>query len=214
MKVVLIDDHALFRSGLAHLLMRHGIDVATSTSDSGQARAVIEAVRPDVVLLDIRTPKMNGIETIGTLRKAGINAPVVILTTSSDEADLVASLQGGAQGYLLKDMEPDDLIAALADVMAGKMVVAPGFSATLARFIQRGPPPPVVPSVFSELTPREQEILRHLADGQSNKAIGRDLGISEGTVKLHVKSILRKLQLHSRVQAAVRVVEEGFGRKG
>lgn len=214
MRVVLIDDHTLFRSGLEHLLVRRGIEVAATTSDSGQAQAIIEGACPDIVLLDIRMPKINGLETIGILRKAGITIPIVMLTTSSDEADLVASLQGGAQGYLLKDMEPDDLVAALADVMAGKMVVAPEFSAVLARFIQRGPQASPVPSAFSELTPREQEILRHLADGQSNKAIGRALGISDGTVKLHVKSILRKLQLHSRVQAAVRSVEEGFGRKG
>ncbi|MHB1565869.1 MAG: response regulator [Acidiferrobacter sp.] len=214
MRVVLIDDHTLFRSGLEHLLVRRGIEVAAATSDSGQAQAIIEAACPDIVLLDIRMPKVSGLETIGILRKAGIMIPIVMLTTSSDEADLVASLQGGAQGYLLKDMEPDDLVAALTDVMAGKMVVAPEFSAVLARFIQRGPQIPPVPSAFSELTPREQEILRHLADGQSNKTIGRALGISDGTVKLHVKSILRKLQLHSRVQAAVRSVEEGFGRKG
>ena len=111
-------------------------------------------------------------------------------------------------------MEPDGLVAALARIAAGEMVVAPEFAAVLARFIQNGPQALSPPDVFGALTHRELEILGHLGDGQSNKVIARALGISEGTVKLHVKAILRKLKLSSRVQAAVRSVEEGLGRKG
>lgn len=214
MKVFLIDDHALFRSGLEHLLVRRGIEVVASTNDGEQAAAHIHETAPDIVLLDIRMPKIGGIETLKVLRAEGVVAAIVMLTTSSEEADLVASLRYGARGYLLKDMEPDSLVAALKRIEAGEMVVAPEFAPMLAHFIQSGPQALTASHAFSELTPRELEILGHLGDGQSNKVIARDLGISEGTVKLHVKAILRKLKLTSRVQAAVRSVEEGLGRKG
>ncbi|MHB8255231.1 MAG: response regulator [Acidiferrobacter sp.] len=213
MRVLLIDDHALFRGGLEHLLVRRGIAVVATTSDGEAAAALIEETDPDIVLLDIRMPKVGGIDTLRGLRAGGVTIPIVMLTTSSEEADLVASLHHGAQGYLLKDMEPDGLVAALAQIEAGQMVVAPEFAPVLARFIQSGPQALSTSHAFGELTPRELEILGHLGDGQSNKVIARDLGISEGTVKLHVKAILRKLKLSSRVQAAVRSVEEGLGRK-
>ncbi|HUW97590.1 MAG TPA: response regulator [Acidiferrobacter sp.] len=212
MKVLLIDDHALFRSGLEHLLVRRGIEVVATTSDGEQALLLIQETRPDIVLLDIRMPKIGGIDTLRSLRAQGVTMPIVMLTTSNEEADLVASLHHGAQGYLLKDMEPDSLVAALTQIEAGQMVVAPEFAPVLARFIQSGPQAMPDLHAFSELTPRELEILGHLGDGQSNKVIARALGISEGTVKLHVKAILRKLKLSSRVQAAVRSVEEGLGR--
>ena len=214
MKVLLVDDHALFRGGLQHLLERRGIDVVAATSNGAEARALIDETCPDIVLLDIRMPKVGGIETLRALRASGVRTPIVMLTTSSDEADLVASLHHGAQGYLLKDMEPESLVAALMQIEGGAMVVAPEFAPVLARFVQSGPQSLPGSEAFQELTPREREILGHLGDGQSNKVIARALGISEGTVKLHVKAILRKLKLSSRVQAAVRSVEEGLGRKG
>jgi two-component system nitrate/nitrite response regulator NarL len=133
-----------------------------------------------------------------------------MLTTSSDERDLVESLRSGAQGYLLKDMEPDQLVLALRDIVAGKTVVAPDLAAVLARVVQGESIGSTEENPFSRLTPRENEILALLAEGQSNKVIARNLGISDGTVKLHVKSILRKLGVHSRVEAAVMAVEQGL----
>jgi two-component system nitrate/nitrite response regulator NarL len=144
------------------------------------------------------------------LRQSGFRNPVAMLTTSSDERDLVESLRSGAQGYLLKDMEPDQLVVALRDIVAGKTVVAPDLAPVLARVVQGESIVPVQGSPFSKLTPRENEILVLLAEGQSNKVIARNLGISDGTVKLHVKSILRKLGVHSRVEAAVIAVEQGL----
>jgi two-component system nitrate/nitrite response regulator NarL len=144
------------------------------------------------------------------LRKNGFKNPVAMLTTSSDERDLVESLRSGAQGYLLKDMEPDQLVVALRDIVAGKTVVAPDLAPVLARVVQGDSIAPGVESPFAKLTPRENEILALLAEGQSNKVIARNLGISDGTVKLHVKSILRKLGVHSRVEAAVIAVEQGL----
>ena len=133
-----------------------------------------------------------------------------MLTTSNEEADLIKSLRSGAQGYLLKDMEPDELVSALRDIENGKNVVAQDLTDALARMVQGETNVDDDDGPFSELTPREMEILCLLADGQSNKLIARNLGISDGTVKLHVKAILRKLGIHSRVEAAVIAVEQGL----
>jgi len=210
MRVLLIDDHALFRIGLRELLERRGIEVIDAVGECDEGiRRVAETV-PDVVLLDMRMPKASGLEVLRRLRAANQSMPVAMLTTSDDERDLIESLQAGAQGYLLKDMEPNELIEALEEILAGKTVVARELTGALAKAVT-GDPPVIEPKpVFSDLTPRERQILCHLAEGQSNKTIARELGISDGTVKLHVKAILRKLNVHSRVEAAVIAVEENL----
>jgi two-component system nitrate/nitrite response regulator NarL len=153
---------------------------------------------------------MDGLQALELIQGGAFPMPVVILTTSRDEKDLVESLRRGAHGYLLKDMEPDELVDALDDVLRGKTVVAPDMAGMLARMVQGEPEEDPGRSPFSILTRREREILCHLAAGQSNKVIARELDISDGTVKLHVKSILRKLEVHSRVEAAVIAVEKGL----
>ena len=214
LRVLLIDDHALFRAGLESLLERHDIQVVGSMSDSAKGLRAVADLKPDVILLDMRMPHMNGAQVLQQLRRSKVRTPVVILTTSREEDDLVETLRKGAQGYLLKDMEPEQLVSALQQVVAGETVVAPEMAGILARRIKGETPPARKPrnTPLSTLTPREHEILRHLAGGQSNKVIGRELGISDGTVKLHVKAILRKLGVHSRVEAAVIAVEQGLGR--
>ncbi len=209
MRVLLIDDHALFRIGLQELLERRGLEVAAAVGDSEEGLEQVRELQPDVVLLDMRMPRMSGLEVLKRLREQGAEMPIVILTTSREEGDLIASLQCGARGYLLKDMEPDDLIRALKRILAGETVVAPELTVALARAVQ-GREEPAVPAAMEQLTPREREILCLLAEGQSNKVIARNLGISDGTVKLHVKAILRKLGVHSRVEAAVLAVEQKF----
>jgi two-component system nitrate/nitrite response regulator NarL len=211
MRVLLIDDHALFRVGLLELLERRGIEVIDAVGDSDVGLRLTRDCAPDVVLLDLRMPGPGGLEILKQIRSEGLDRRVAMLTTSTEEQDLIASLQAGANGYLLKDMEPDELVAALEDIVVGNTVVAPELTGILARAVRQEPEPaaPAQP-LLSELTPREQEILCHLAAGQSNKAIARELGISDGTVKLHVKAILRKLQVHSRVEAAVMAVEQGL----
>ncbi len=207
MRVLLIDDHALFRFGVSELLERRGIQVdALGDGEAGLAR-VLEGA-PDVVLLDLRMPQMTGLEVLKRLRDAHQTMPVAMLTTSTDERDLIAALQAGAQGYLLKDMEPEELITALKDILAGRTVVAKELTGILARVVQGGHEDRRAPVAFSDLTPREREILCQLAEGRSNKGIARILGITDGTVKLHVKAILRKLAVHSRVEAAVIAVEK------
>jgi two-component system nitrate/nitrite response regulator NarL len=213
MQVLLIDDHTLFRMGLKNLLERSGIEVVGAASTGQEGLRIVHEAQPDVVLLDMRMPDMDGLEVLRQLRESGVTVPITMLTTSNEERDLVESLRNGAQGYLLKDMDPEELVAALHKIVKGETIVAPQLAVTLARVLQ-GKTTEAEPSTpFSELTPRETEILEHLAIGQSNKVIARELGITDGTVKLHVKAILRKLNVRSRVEAAVIAVEQGIGRR-
>ncbi|KAA6184323.1 response regulator [Thiohalocapsa marina] len=211
MRVLLIDDHALFRVGLLELLERRGIEVVDAVGDCEVGLNLARDCAPDVVLLDLRMPCSSGIEVLKRIRAEGLDRRVAMLTTSTEEPDVITALQAGANGYLLKDMEPDELVASLNDIVAGKTVVASELTGILARAVSqdRAEPEEREPA-FSDLTRREMEILCHLAAGQSNKVIARELGITDGTVKLHVKAILRKLNVHSRVEAAVIAVERGL----
>ncbi|MEJ2423288.1 MAG: response regulator [Candidatus Thiodiazotropha sp.] len=214
MRVMLIDDHALFRIGLQELLERRGIDVI-AIGDCLKGIETVAQERPDAVLLDMRMPDMTGTEVLSVLRKHYPDMPISMLTTSREEGDVIEALQNGAQGYLLKDMEPNELVEALQQITRGQTVVAKELTGILAKAVQGDRPSSnSVASSLDELTPREREILCHLADGQSNKVIARNLGISDGTVKLHVKAILRKLDVHSRVEAAVIAVEQNLCSRG
>ena len=214
MRVMLIDDHALFRIGLQELLERRGIEVI-AVGNCLQGIEMVAEEQPDVVLLDMRMPDMTGIEVLKQLRQKKQRMPISMLTTSREESDVIDSLQNGAQGYLLKDMEPDELIDALQQIVRGNTVVAKELTAILAKAVQgEAQVNNSQPSSLDDLTPREREILCHLAEGQSNKVIARNLGISDGTVKLHVKAILRKLNVHSRVEAAVIAVEQNLCARG
>jgi len=217
MRVLLIDDHTLVRKGLEQLLQSRGVEIAASVSSGQEGIAQAQALKPDIILLDMKMPDMNGTETLKQLRTAGVTAPILMLTMSREEQDLQAALRNGAQGYLLKDMDPEDLVPALQDALLGNNVVAKELIGSLTRLVQgqsgRSAAKTTSADLLTELTPRELEILRHVAEGESNKAIGRALDITDGTVKLHVKSILRKLGVRSRVEAAVLAVEHGLGRK-
>jgi two-component system, NarL family, nitrate/nitrite response regulator NarL len=210
MRVLIVDDHALFRVGLQGLLEQRGIDIVGAVASGQEGLDLIEHIEPDIVLLDMRMPDMGGLEVLQLIRQRKPALSVVMLTTSNEEKDLIKSLRLGAQGYLLKDMEPDELVGALRDIEKGKNVVAHDLTDALARMVQGESSIEDDDGPFSELTPREMEILCLLAEGQSNKLIARNLGISDGTVKLHVKAILRKLGIHSRVEAAVIAVEQGL----
>lgn len=211
LRVLVIDDHTLFREGLEGLLSRRDIDVVASVGDGEQGIKLAQELEPDIVLLDMRMPEINGLGVLSRLNDMGLDMPISMLTTSTEERDLVEALQNGAKGYLLKDMEPDSLVVALRDIVNGKTIVAPTLAPILAKVVQGNVPDTTAEeSPFEDLTPRETEILGLLAEGQSNKVIARNLGISDGTVKLHVKAILRKLNVHSRVEAAVLAVEHGL----
>lgn len=210
LRVLIIDDHTLFRDGLESLLERHNIEVVGSLGDGHEGIRLAQELKPDIVLLDMRMPSITGLEVLKQLQQHNFEAPIAMLTTSNDERDLVEALRNGAKGYLLKDMEPDDVVAALREIVKGETVVAPNLTQILARVVKGEPILETEPSPIDDLTPREAEILSLLAEGQSNKVIARNLGISDGTVKLHVKAILRKLNIHSRVEAAVIAVEHGL----
>lgn len=208
---MIIDDHTLFRSGLKELLERRSIEVVGTTGDGEEGCALAQKLEPDVILLDVRMPGMGGLTVLERLAETGVQAPVLMLTTSTEDKDLIAAVRGGAKGYLLKDLEPDDLIDSLGKIVAGECAIAPEMAGVLARVVHGDEPVSESDNRFAELTPREMEILCHLAEGQSNKEIARQLSISNGTVKLHVRAILRKLRVRSRVEAAVLAVEKGIG---
>jgi len=211
MKIILIDDHALFRIGLKELLERRGIDVVAALASCQGAQDVIAEHMPDVVVLDMRMPDMTGLEFLKQLRENKFSMPITMLTTSRVDRDVIDSLQSGAQGYLLKDIEPDELIKSLNNIVAGNIIVAPELMGILANAVKgESASEEAKKDLVSSLTPREHEILCLVAEGQSNKVIARNLGISDGTVKLHVKAILRKLEVHSRVEAAVIAVEKNL----
>ena len=207
LRTLLIDDHMLFREGLTSLLQRRNIEVLAAVGDGYEGIKIAQELKPDIILLDKRMPILDGISVLKHLRKLELDIPIVMLTTSSNEEDLLGALKAGARGYLLKDMEPDALVTALREIQFGKTVVAPHLTSVLVRFVRGDMTDSKTSGPFSELTPRESEILELMAAGQGNKVIARNLGISDGTVKLHVKAVLRKLDVHSRVEAAVMYIE-------
>lgn len=206
MKVYIIDDHALFRNGLVSLLESRKIS-AKSASSPEQGLDEIPGLLVDVILLDLRMPSMSGIEVLKALKEQGEKTPIVMLTTSTEENDLRDCLKHGAQGYLLKDMDPDELVDALIEIQAGSIIVAQDMTPILVKVL-RNELTDSEPS-FETLTKREKEVACQIAIGHSNKVAAKELGISDGTVKLHMKSILKKLSLSSRVEVAVMVTKKG-----
>ena len=207
MNIYIIDDHALFRNGLIALLESKDI-LASASSSPKQGLEEISSLEVDIILLDLRMPQMSGIEVLQILKKRQIAAPVVMLTTSTEETDLRDCLKYGAQGYLLKDMDPDELVEALNEIDKGSIVVAQDMTHILAKVLRNELTESE--TSFEVLTNREKEVACQVSIGHSNKVIARELGISDGTVKLHVKSILKKLSLSSRVEVAVMVTEKGY----
>lgn len=206
-RVVIIDDHTLFREGLAELLEHYGtIHVCGITGDPNLVRQLLKEHQPDVVLLDLHLPPTDGITLMQQLREEGLFFTTLILTVSDEEEDLASALRAGAQGYLLKNMEPSEVVDAITRADKGETVVAPQMTAKLVTLLdsKKGK----ATSLINQLTAREREILAYLAKGDSNKAIAKELGISHDTVKLHVRNILSKLNLTSRVEAAVFAVEQ------
>ena len=207
-RVVLIDDHTLFRKGLAELLEQRGhLKVVGITGNADEVRGMIESSQPDVVLMDLNMPRVDGLTLLTQLRGEGVNIPILMLTVSDAEEDLANVMRAGARGYLLKDMEPDDVVDAVQRAVRGETVVAPSMTMKLVNLLQHGKPTSTSASLLNQLTQREREILGHLALGESNKTIARALDISHDTVKLHVRHILSKLSLTSRVEAAVFAVQ-------
>ena len=207
-RVVLIDDHSLCRSGLSELLeARAGIKVAGTTGNADEAVRLLRDERPDLAIMDLRMVPVDGHRLLTRIRAEGIDTPVVVLTMSDSQEDLGKAFRAGVRGYLLKDMDPDDVVDAIRRTARGEVVVAPVMAVKLVDLLLPAQPGTTRNDYMKSLTEREREILQHLAVGKSNKAIALALGISHDTVKLHVRHILSKLGLRSRVEAAVFAVE-------
>ncbi len=205
--VLVIDDHPLFRKGVHQLLEMGGNFVlAGEAADGAAGLALAKRLNPDLILLDINMKGMNGIETLRAIKAADLDGRVIMLTVSDHEEDLVGALRAGADGYLLKDMEPEQLLASLEAAAQGQMALSERLVGVLARALREENRP--TDPERAGLTDREREILRLVAEGMSNKMIARKLDISESTVKVHVKHLLKKLNLRSRVEAAVWVVSK------
>ncbi len=211
-RLLVVDDHTLFRRGLVALLATEAdLVVVGEAADAGEATRRARALQPDVILLDNHLPGVTGIAALAGLKEAAPAARILMLTVSEDEADLSASLRAGAQGYILKTVDGDLLAQAIRRTMRGESVVSPEMTGKLVQALRSigGDAPPAPADPLALLSPREREILGHIARGASNKAIARELDIAETTVKIHVQHILRKLGLSSRVQAAVYLTGRG-----
>lgn len=206
--IVLVDDHTLCRKGLAELLERRpGIKVVGVTGDADEASRILHEQKPDLLILDLHMQPVDGLTLLRRVRDEGCKTPVLILTISDSREDLASALREGVRGYVLKNMEPDELVDAIQRASRGELVVAPVLMLKLASMLQPDRKQPSREDLLVSLTEREREILGHLARGKSNKTIARELNISHDTVKLHVRHILAKLNLTSRVEAAIFVVE-------
>ncbi|MBX5464615.1 MAG: response regulator transcription factor [Clostridia bacterium] len=222
---MLVDDHVLFRKGLAGLLAsRPSLQVVGEVGNGEEAIAAVDRLRPDLVLMDVNMPIMNGIEATRQIHRAHPELPVVMLTVSDRDENLFEAIKAGAQGYLLKDLEPEELFRYIEGVFRGEAPI----SGSLARLIlqefarmpsvgrrdglgtPRGGEAPAEAEESEGLTEREREVLQLVASGATNREIAQRLIISENTVKIHIKHILDKLHVQNRVQAAAYAIEEGL----
>ena len=222
-RILVVDDHTLFRRGLTALLQRDPqFEVVGDAGDASEAQRRAQELQPDVILLDNHLPGVNGVDALPALHEAAPGVKVLILTVSEDEHDLSAALRGGACGYLLKTIEGDALSQAIRRAVRGESVVAEEMTGKLIAAYRDAAAPRAAPdaepaaptppaSRLDVMSPRELDILRGIARGQGNKEIARSLGIAETTVKIHVQHVLRKLDVSSRVHAAVIATEHGLG---
>ncbi|MBF9129502.1 response regulator transcription factor [Plantactinospora sp. S1510] len=212
LRVVIADDQALVRAGFQMILTAKGIDVVAEAADGTDAVDAVRRTRPDVVLMDIRMPELDGLEATRRILTGAAGEPRVIMLTTFDLDHYVyAALTAGASGFLLKDVTPEHLVAAVRMVRSGDALLAPAITRRLVeRFTRRDPDPPAAHRDLATLTPRELEVLRLLAEGLSNAELAGRLHLSEATVKSHVARILAKLGLRDRVQAVVLAYRAGL----
>lgn len=210
-RLLIIDDHPLFRKGVLQLIKpATEFSVVGEASDGREGCRLAKELRPDLILLDLNMKDMNGIETLKAIKASDAEARVVMLTVSDEAADLIAALRAGADGYLLKEMEPEELVTKLKEAAAGRLPLTDRLTGLLAHAMRDDSRPKDLDE--AGLTEQEGRILDLIAEGKSNKLIARELDITEGTVKVHVKHLLKKLNLRSRVEAAVWAIERKRGR--
>lgn len=210
LRLVVVDDHALFRRGLIGLLEEMpGFQVVGQAGDGQQAISIIEQMNPDVILLDLNMPNMDGIETMRVLKERKVNARVLMLTISQDDADLLDAIRAGADGYLLKNTEPEDLRRAILRVAEGQGALSPEVTAPVLRALSRFSTEDSAPL----LSDRELEVLHCMVDGLTTQQIASRLFISDNTVKTHVRHIFEKLDVSNRAEAVGKAMQTGLIRK-
>jgi len=209
---LLVDDHVLFRKGVAALLARRPeMEVVGEASDGLEAITAAREIIPDLILMDINMPKCDGLEATRMIKRELPHAKIVILTVSDDDQNLFEAIKSGAQGYLLKDLEPTKLYDLLESVSRGEVPLSGVVAAKILKeFARPNKDPAPMPEMIDELTPRETDILQLVVDGKTNKEIAASLFITENTVKIHLRNILEKLHLQNRIQAAVYAVRQGL----
>ncbi|MDC5698494.1 response regulator transcription factor [Intrasporangium calvum] len=214
-RVLIVDDHALYRRGLQTVLATEdGIDVVGEAADGNEAVSVAEETLPDVIVMDVGMPKRGGIEACRLIKQRIPSARIIMLTSSDDEENLFEAVRAGANGYLLKDVPPEEVAAGIRGVHHGQSLISPMMASKLLQeFAQMSRNDSVVPAPTPELelprlTERELGILRLVARGRLNREIARELYISENTVRNHIRNILDKLQMHSRMEAAMYAVRQ------
>jgi DNA-binding NarL/FixJ family response regulator len=213
--VLLSDDQELVRSGFRLILeLAEGIEVVGEAADGREAVRLAKELQPDVVLMDVRMPELDGIEATGRLRQAGIDARVLVLTTFDLDEYVYAAVRAGASGFLLKDAPREQLVTAVLTVARGETLLAPAITKRLIEKFVTRPLPGQTPTAVKELTARELEVLRLVARGLSNAEIASQLIVGEATVKTHVARILSKLHLRDRIQAVVLAYESGLIQPG
>jgi DNA-binding NarL/FixJ family response regulator len=205
-RILVVDDHTLFRRGLVGLLDEmEGFRVVGEAANGRDALEIIETEKPDIILLDVNMPELSGIATLTGMRKRGFDSPVLMLTISQYEEDLIGAIRAGASGYLLKNAEPEMLRQTIRQVVAGKSVLAPEMTEQVFRLVRSGQ----VGSA-SVLTEREVEVLHFLARGLTTAQTGAEMFISENTVKTHVRHILEKLEVNNRAEAVAKATQLGL----
>lgn len=211
LRILLVDDHVLFRKGIASLISsRRDLTVVGEAEDGVQAVRVAHETRPDVMLMDIHMPNQDGLETLKIIREELPGTHVIMLTVSDDDDDLFAAVKNGAKGYLLKNLDPYELYSMLEKVRHGEAAIS---GAMAAKILQEFRQPEMVKERVSEvdaLTDREIEVLEEVVTGATNKEIAERLHITENTVKIHLRNILEKLQVNNRIQAAIHAVKRGL----
>jgi DNA-binding NarL/FixJ family response regulator len=208
-RIILVDDHPMMRRGMRQLIeMQEGLQVLAEASSGEEALALVATHEPDMILMDLNMKGMDGIQTTETLRESGVTACIIIVTVSDNDNDVIAALRAGADGYLLKDLEPEELISALLQAERGQLVLSPELTRILASTLRDEKTDRM--DLAAKLTDRERQILAMIAVGNSNKLIAGKLGITEATVKVHVKNMLKKMSLRSRVEAAVWAVSNNI----
>jgi len=205
-RIVVVDDHTLFRRGLVGLLAEmEGFQVAGEAANGQDALGIIATEKPDIVLLDVNMPGMSGIQTLAAMRKQGLDSPVLMLTISQHEDDLIGAIRAGASGYLLKNVEPETLRQTIKQVVAGKSVLAPEVTEQVFRLVRSGQL-----DSANLLTDREVEVLRFLSRGLTTSQTGAEMFISENTVKTHIRHILEKLEVSNRAEAVAKATQLGL----